>query len=43
MTRRSFWAWGNEDREPTPADYAATAQRIYQRYGVTLVPPTPSC
>ena len=41
MTRRSFWAWGNEDREPTSADYAAMAQRIHQRYGATVAPPTP--
>ena len=41
MTRRSFWAWGNEDREPTSADYAAMAQRIHQRYGVSLDPPRP--
>ena len=41
MTRRSFWAWGNEDRQPTPADYDTMARRIYERYGATLTPPTP--
>ena len=41
MTRRSFWAWGNEDRQPSPADYDAMARRIYERYGATLTPPTP--
>ena len=41
MTRRSFWAWGTADREPSPADYAAMAERIYRRYGATRPPPTP--
>ncbi len=41
MPRRSFWAWGNADREPTPADYAAMAERIYRRYGATRPVPHP--
>ena len=41
MPRRSFWAWGNADREPTPADYAAMAERIHRRYGAALPPPQP--
>lgn len=41
MPRRSFWAWGNADREPTPADYAAMAERIYRRYGATRPAPHP--
>ena len=41
MPRRSFWAWGNADREPTPADYTAMAERIYRRYGVALPTPQP--
>ena len=39
--RRSFWAWGNTDREPSPADYAAMAERIYRRYGAARPAPTP--
>ena len=39
--RRSFWAWGNTDREPSPADYAAMAERIYRRYRATRPAPTP--
>ena len=41
MPRRSFWAWGNADREPTPADYAAMAARIRRRYGAARPAPTP--
>ena len=41
MTRRSFWAWGNTDREPTRADYEAMGRRIYERYGVSAARPTP--
>ena len=41
MARRSFWAWGMEDREPSPADYAAMAERIHGRYGASLPAPTP--
>ncbi|MCE2502091.1 MAG: FAD-binding oxidoreductase [Dehalococcoidia bacterium] len=41
MPRRSFWAWGMEDREPSPADYTAMAERIHRRYGATLPSPTP--
>ena len=41
MPRRSFWAWGNADREPSPGDYAAMAERIYRRYGVRRPAPTP--
>ena len=41
MPRRSFWAWGMEDREPSPADYSAMAERIRRRYGVDLPPPVP--
>ena len=41
MARRSFWAWGMEDQEPSHEQYAAMAERLFQRYGATLDLPTP--
>ena len=41
MARRSFWAWGNEDQEPSHDQYVAMAQRLHQRYGATVALPTP--
>ena len=34
--RRSFWAWGMESDEPTPEEQRQTAERLSQRYGVSL-------
>ncbi len=41
MARRSFWAWGMEDREPSRDQYVAMAQRLHQRYGVSRELPIP--
>jgi len=35
MARRSFWAWGMEDREPSAADYTAMAERIQEILGIS--------
>ena len=34
--RRSFWAWGMVSDEPTPEQQRQTAERLSQRYGVSL-------
>ena len=34
--RRSFWAWGMESREPTPARREAAARAMSERFGVSL-------
>ena len=39
MSRRSFWAWGLEQDEPTEAQVREAAARLSQRYGVEVAPP----
>ncbi len=39
MSRRSFWAWGLEQDEPTAAQVREAAARLSQRYGVEVAPP----
>ena len=34
MSRRSFWAWGLEQDEPTEQQVREAAARLSQRYGV---------
>ncbi len=41
MTRRSFWAWGMADQEPSREQYAALAHRLQRRYGVARELPQP--
>ncbi len=41
MARRSFWAWGMEDQQPSQEQYAAMGQRLFDRYGATVEPPKP--
>lgn len=42
MSRRSFWAWGNESDIPSQSERDETAARLSRRYGVPLVsPPVP--
>lgn len=41
MARRSFWAWGMEDQQPSHEQYVAMAQRLHDRYGATLELPKP--
>ena len=36
MARRSFWAWGMESEEPTLTDQRQAAERLSNKYGVTL-------
>ena len=36
MARRSFWAWGMEDQQPSQEQYAAMGQRLFDRYGATV-------
>ena len=41
MSRRSFWAWGLEQDEPTEAQVREAAARLSQRYGVNVEPVMP--
>ena len=41
MSRRSFWAWGLEQDEPTEQQIREAAARLSQRYGVPVEPATP--
>ena len=41
MARRSFWAWGMEDQQPSQEQYAAMGQRLFDRYGATVEPSKP--
>ena len=41
MSRRSFWAWGLEQDEPTEQQIREAAARLSQRYGVPVEPVTP--
>ncbi len=41
MSRRSFWAWGLEQDEPTEQQVREAAARLSQRYGVDVEPAAP--
>ena len=41
MSRRSFWAWGLEQDEPTGQQVREAAARLSQRYGVNVEPAMP--
>ena len=41
MSRRSFWAWGLEQDEPTEQQAREAAGRLSQRYGVNVEPVMP--
>ena len=41
MSRRSFWAWGLEQDEPTGQQVRDAATRLSQRYGVNVEPVMP--
>ncbi len=41
MARRSFWAWGTEDDEPTMAQVEEAARRAGERWGITIEPVPP--
>ena len=41
MARRSFWAWGMEEDEPTGQQVREAAARLSQRYGVPVDPVEP--
>ena len=41
MSRRSFWAWGLEQDEPTEQQVREAAARLSQRYGVQVEPVMP--
>ena len=41
MCRRSFWAWGLEQDEPTEQQVREAAARLSQRYGVDVEPVMP--
>ena len=41
MSRRSFWAWGLEQDEPTGQQVREAAVRLSQRYGVDVQPVMP--
>ena len=41
MSRRSFWAWGLEQDEPTEQQVREAAARLSQRYGVNVDPVMP--
>jgi alkyldihydroxyacetonephosphate synthase len=41
MSRRSFWAWGLEQDEPTGQQVREAAARLSQRYGVDVEPVMP--
>ena len=41
MSRRSFWAWGMEQDEPTEQQIREAAARLSQRYGVQVDPVRP--
>ena len=41
MSRRSFWAWGLEQDEPTGQQVREAATRLSQRYGVNVEPVMP--
>ena len=41
MSRRSFWAWGLEEDEPTEQQIREAAARLSQRYGVPVEPVSP--
>ena len=41
MSRRSFWAWGLEQDEPTELQVREAAARLSQRYGVAVEPSMP--
>ena len=41
MSRRSFWAWGLEQDEPTEQQAREAAVRLSQRYGVNVEPVMP--
>ena len=41
MSRRSFWAWGLEQDEPTEQQIREAAGRLSQRYGVDVEPVSP--
>ena len=41
MSRRSFWAWGLEQDEPTEQQVREAAARLSQRYGVEVEPVMP--
>ena len=41
MSRRSFWAWGLEQDEPTEQQVREAAARLSQRYGVAVEPVEP--
>lgn len=41
MSRRSFWAWGLEQDEPTEQQVREAAARLSQRYGVNVEPVLP--
>ena len=41
MSRRSFWAWGLEQDEPTEQQVREAAARLSQRYGVEVEPAMP--
>ena len=43
MPRKSFWAWGMEDDEPTESQRRELAANLSAKYGVSIdVPPVPS-
>ena len=43
LARRSFWAWGLEDDEPTPRQMAEAAAAVSRLYGVSVEPrPAPT-
>ncbi len=41
MARRSFWAWGTEDDEPTMTQVEEAARRAGERWGITIEPVPP--
>jgi len=41
MSKRSFWAWGNESDEPTAEQMKTAAGELAARYNVSLNPVTP--
>ena len=41
VSRRSFWAWGMEAAEPTPAQVRDAAAQLSRRYGVAVDPAPP--
>ena len=41
MAKRSFWAWGMEQDEPTAEQMKTAAGELAKRYSVSLTPVTP--